>query len=312
MTVKIASAQYPITTHVSFADWQQHTEKWVKNAIDQEASLLLFPEYGSMELVSLFSEDIQQDIQLQVKAMQQLYVDFCTTFTSLAKQFNVTIIAPSFPVTEGDKTYNRACVFSPAGMMGYQDKFFMTRFENEEWKIDTAPKKLHLFETTWGNFGIQICYDVEFAIGSQLLGAHGADLILAPSCTETIRGATRVHIGARARAMENQAYSVVSQTVGDALWSPAVDINYGFAGIYATPDKNFPEEGIIAIQTPQTEGWLIETLDFEKIREVRKDGQVLNYQDHQLLSYQLQGESIEIVRIKIPNHTQIEKLDTRT
>ena len=85
-------------------------------------------------------------------------------------------------------------------------------------EIQSAPKKLTLFEDSWGSFGIQICYDVEFALGSQLLCSAGASLIVSPSCTETIRGATRVHIGARARALENQCYVVVSQTVGNAEW----------------------------------------------------------------------------------------------
>ncbi|MCC6703139.1 MAG: hypothetical protein IT221_16530 [Fluviicola sp.] len=75
------------------------------------------------------------------------------------------------------------------------------------------------------------------------MAANSAKLILAPSCTETIRGATRVHIGARARAMEQQIYVGVAQTIGNAEWSLAVDINYGFAENYASPNKNQPEEG---------------------------------------------------------------------
>jgi predicted amidohydrolase len=156
-----------------------------------------------------------------------------------------------------------------------------------------------LFEAPWGNFGIQICYDVEFGLGSQLLSSAGASLLLAPSCTETIRGATRVHVGARARALENQAYTVVSQTVGNAAWSPAVDINYGYAGFYCTPDKNLPEEGIIATMAPQKEGWLLETLDFALLETVRNDGQVFNFKDHQRLQTGLLQEEIQILRVAV-------------
>ena len=206
--------------------------------------------------------------------------DFCTVFADLAKKYGLIIVAPSIPVIDGGKNLNRAHVFSPKGLAGYQDKLFMTRFENEEWGIQSAPEILNVFEASWGKFGIQICYDVEFSLGSQLLAANGASLILAPSCTETIRGATRVHIGARARALENQAYTVVSQTIGKALWSPAVDINYGFAAFYSTPDKDLPEEGIISTMEPQKAGWLVQELDFEKIGQVRGGGQVFNFKDH--------------------------------
>ncbi|WP_420153702.1 carbon-nitrogen hydrolase family protein [Siphonobacter sp.] len=283
MEVTIAAAQYPITEHVDFLAWRRHTECWVAQAAGQKAQLLVFPEYGSMELVSLFSEDIRQNIRQQVREMDALRADFCTVFAELSRQYGVSIVAPSFPVLLKKELVNRAYVFSPKGLVGYQDKFFMTRFENEHWGISSGEKELTMFEADWGRFGIQICYDVEFSLSSQLLCNLGASLVVAPSCTETIRGATRVHVGARARALENQCYTVVSQTVGNALWSPAVDINYGFSAFYSTPDTGLPEEGIIASHTPQAEAWLVQTLDLSKIEHVRNDGSVFNFKDHRRL-----------------------------
>jgi len=293
--VTIASAQYPITEHPDFVSWQQHTEKWVADAAIRGADLLLFPEYGAMELVSIFDTEIRNDIRSQIHALNDLKADFCATFDALARKYRVIIVAPSIPVIEDGKNLNRAFVFSANGLAGYQDKFFMTRFENEQWGIDSAPKQLSVFEAPWGKFGIQICYDVEFPLGAQKLCEAGAKLILAPSCTETIRGATRVHVGARARALENQAYTVVSQTIGEALWSPAVDLNYGYAAFYTTPDKNLPEEGIITLKTPQEEGWLIQTIDFSLIDEVRRDGHVFNFKDQARMTMGLMEEEISIV-----------------
>lgn len=298
-SIRVAAAQYPITQHKSLDHWRLHTEQWIAKAARQNAEILLFPEYGSMELVSLFSDEIRADIRWQVRELDSLKADFCETFTTLTRKYQVTIIAPSFPVLEADKIYNRAFVFTEKGLVGFQDKFFMTRFENEEWGINSGPKQLTVFEADWGSFGIQICYDVEFPIGSQYLCEAGASLILSPSCTETIRGATRVHVGARARALENQCFAAVSQTIGNAEWSPAVDVNYGFGAFYTTPDKNLPEEGIISKSDIQKEGWLIETLDFEKIRQVRADGQVFNYKDLQRLNTQFINEDIKILRVQI-------------
>lgn len=296
MSLTLATAQYPITEHKNWDEWVLHTEKWVAQAVQQNAQLLLFPEYGSMELVSIFSTQVRQDIRQQVIELSALQGDFCQVFENLARKYHVIIVAPSLPVIENGKPHNRAFVFSSKGRVGHQDKFFMTRFEDEEWGIQSAPKVLTLFEADWGCFGIQICYDVEFGIGSQLLSAAGASLILAPSCTETIRGATRVHVGARARALENQSYVVVSQTVGLAEWSPAVDINYGYTAMYCPPDKNLPEEGIVAQTPPQQAGWLVETLDFSLIEIVRTDGQVFNYQDHQRLHNQFISDEIKLIK----------------
>lgn len=299
MKIKVASAQYPITRHPDMRSWKKHTEKWVKAAADQDADLLLFPEYGSMELVSIFSEEIQKDIHLQLVEMQQLLPAFKAAYSELAERYNKIIAAPSFPVRTDDHYYNRVFVFSPKGLAGYQDKFFMTRFENEQWGIHASPKKLTVFETNWGKFGIQICYDSEFGIGTHHLAENGIDLLLVPSCTETIRGASRVHVGTRARAMEQQLYAVVSQTVGNAEWSPAVDINFGYAGFYSTPDINLPEEGVIGLGTPQKEEWHIEELDPDLIKIVRENGQVLNFKDHQKLRTEFYKKTIEIETVMI-------------
>lgn len=295
----VAAAQYPITEHQTFEDWQKHTEQWVSQAVIQKAQLLLFPEYGSMELVSIFGPQIRADIRRQVLELDALKVDFCNVFAALARKYQVVIVAPSLPIVERNHPHNRVFVFSPEGLAGYQDKFFMTRFEDEEWGIQTAPKILTLFEADWGSFGVQICYDVEFGLGSHLLCAGGASLILAPSCTETLRGATRVHVGARARALENQAYTAVSQTVGNAPWSPAVDINFGYAACYCTPDKYLPEEGILQIMTPQKVGWLVETLDFDKIDTVRREGQVFNFKDNQRLQNTFLAEEVVLHKVKV-------------
>lgn len=295
MHVVVATAQYPITEHAGFAAWQEHTERWVAEAAIKGAQLLLFPEYGSMEIVSVFEEAVRQDIRRQVTELDVIKSDFCNTFELLAKKYGVIIIAPSIPIVENGLHHNRAYVFSPGGMAGYQDKFFMTRFEDEQWGIQSAPKQLTVFEAAWGRFGIQICYDVEFPLGSQKLCEAGASLILAPSCTETIRGATRAHVGARARALENQAYTVVSQTVGNALWSPAVDVNYGYAAYYTTPDKNMPEEGILATMPAQQEGWLIQKLDFSLIEEVRRDGHVFNFKDQSRVKIGMRDDDISVI-----------------
>lgn len=294
---KLALAQYPISSFDSLDAWKTHVRSWVADAAAKGAVLLVFPEYGSMELTSLFDTEVQANLHLQLVQLQELLTDFKDTFRLLAQQFNCTLVAPSFPVRIGEKFVNRAYVFA-GETESFQDKWFMTRFENEEWGISSTEKVLRVFETAWGAFGIQICYDGEFPIGAQLLAASGVDLIVAPSCTETIRGATRVHIGARARAMEQQIYVGVAQTIQEALWSPAVDINYGYAAIYASPDKNQPEEGIVAIETPEVSCWLIQELDFERNKQLKLDGQVFNFKDSQLQQMEL-SEIIRIERITL-------------
>lgn len=298
MNITVAAAQYPVRFHASFEAWKTHTETWVREALPSGPQLLLFPEYGALELVSLLPPDERADIRRQVRSLDRLCADFCAVFAGLARRYGVVIVAPSFPVFVGDAVYNRCFVFGPRGQ-GYQDKYFMTRFETETWDVRRAPARLCVFEAAWGCFGVQICYDIEFPSGAALLCRGGATLLLAPSCTETIRGSTRVHVGARARALEQQCYTVVSPLVGDAPWSPAVDVNYGFAAFYSTPDRQFPEEGILKQGLPQQPGWLIHSLDLALIETVRHDGQTLNFRDQSDIGYGFAGGPFEVLRERV-------------
>jgi predicted amidohydrolase len=297
MEVKIALAQYPITFHQSLEDWKAHTENWIADACSQGAQILTFPEYGSMELTSLFPESVRNDLKLQIDRMQELLPYFIESFQEFATKYHCVIVAPSFPVDLGNKIVNRCFVFTET-TYSFQDKHFMTRFEDESWGISSSDGALRLFDTLFGKFGVQICFDAEFPIGGHLLAEAGAEFLLVPSCTETLKGATRVHIGARARAMEQQFYTGVAQTIGEALWSPAVDINYGYTAFYSSPDGDFDDEGILAKEKAQTSGWLIQTLDLSKNQEIRENGQVLNFQHSQKLEMRDGSCFVEVVSMK--------------
>lgn len=153
----------------------------------------------------------------------------------------------------------------------------MTRFEDEEWGVASGDSKLTVFETEFGKVGVSICFDVEFPQFAKELCAKGVKILLAPSCTETMKGLHRVHVGARARALENQCYVVVSQTIGEALWSLAVDKNQGIAAVFAPPDLGFPDDGILIQGELNKSSWVYAELDLEKVDTVREKGSVFNY-----------------------------------
>lgn len=282
MTINLACAQYPIGQFDSFAAWQAHTADWVDRAVQQDAHLLLFPEYGAMELTALLSEDLQQDIVGQIAALQEYHDAFVATWSALAKTHDVHIVAPSFPVQVGNVFRNRAYVVGPQGTVGWQEKRQMTRFESEAWII-AGGAELKVFDAMINGealrFGVNVCYDVEFPLIAQAQAAAGADLILAPTCTDTLAGAHRVVTGARARALENQVYVALAPTVGLAEWSPAVDVNVGWAGVYAAPDRGLPDNGVIVEGDLSKPGWIVAALDFDTLRRARADAQVFTRND---------------------------------
>lgn len=275
--MKLALAQYPITELTRFSEWQENTRAWIERAATAKADLLVFPEYGSMELVSLAPIYIQEELRAQVQWLSKVWPEFVSSFEKWAKDYNVWLLTPSFPVEVDGRILNRTLLIAPDGTRGKQDKLMMTRFEDEDWGVQSGDASLTLFQTPWCQLGVNICFDVEFPDFAKELCQEGATLILAPSCTETRKGLERVHVGARARALENQCFVAVSQTVGTAKWSQAVDVNTGKAAVYGPPDLGFPVTGVCVEGQIDQVGWIYADLDFSLVESVRRDGAVFNF-----------------------------------
>ena len=279
MNVKIAAAQYDISFLETWENYQKKSEFWVRDAAEQGAKILLFPEYNTMELASLFSKAVYSSLNEQLGALQTVHKMFLNLFQSLSQQYQCLIQAGSFPVQISEGVYhNRAYLFMPNGEIDFQDKMMMTRFENEQWLIN-AGEELKTFDTEFGRIAINICYDSEFPLLARQQVEMGANLILVPSCTDTVAGFHRVKIGCQARALENQCYVVQAALVGDAPWSPAVDVNIGAAGIYTPVDYGFPDNGILASGEFNKSQWVFADIDLELCEKVRAEGQVFNYRD---------------------------------
>jgi predicted amidohydrolase len=279
MKVKIAAAQYDIGFLENWESYRQKIERWVDEAAAEGAKILLFPEYGSMELASLFGQEVYSSLSKQLAEMQSLLNGYIDLYRGLAQQHQCYIQSGTFPVRiEGETYRNRAYLFMPNGEFDYQDKVMMTRFENEQWLINRG-LELKCFDTDYGRIAINICYDSEFPVLARKQVEAGANLILVPSCTDTLAGYHRVRIGCQARALENQCYVVQSPTVGQAPWSEAVDVNIGAAAIYTPVDRGFPDNGILAIGELNATQWVFAEIDLDEIARVRENGQVFNYRD---------------------------------
>ena len=274
--MKIATAAYPLDPLTNWADYARKIESWVAEAAGKGAELLVFPEYGAMELAMLEGPEVAGDLEKSMLAVSNRIPDADDLHADLAAKHKVHICAASAPVFDpdlGQHPVNRARLFAPGGDRAQQDKQIMTRFERDPMNV-VPGGPLHLFDTALGKIGILICYDAEFPLLGKAL--HDADLILAPSCTEALSGYWRVRIGAMSRALENQCVTVMSSTVGDADWNEVADANTGTGGIFGPPDVGFPDTGVIAEGTLNQPGWTYASIDPAAIAHVRADGRVLN------------------------------------
>jgi predicted amidohydrolase len=274
--LRVAAAAYPIEAHAHLDDWAAKLERWVTEAAAGGAALAVFPEYGSLELASLLPPAEQRDLAATLAGIQPWFADLQAAVVGAARRGGVHVLAPSFPLVMADgRTVNRALFVSPAGAIGWQDKLVMTRFERERWRV-VAGDALRVFATDLGRIAVSICYDAEFPLLARAQAEAGAEVFLVPSCTDTLAGYHRVRTGARARALENQAFVIQAPTVGDAPWSEAIDVNTGAAAIYCPSDRGLPADGVVAGGALDHPGWVFADLDLAVLRDVRRDGQVLN------------------------------------
>ena len=281
--VKLAACQYAIDLIESWDAYAHHLTTLVGEAAEQGAELVLLPEYAAMVLAGQLDVATHSDLHGSIAGIQPLIPRWVELCAEIAANYNILFSPGSAPVLDADGQYrNRAFLFGPDGLIGVQDKQIMTRFEREKWFIAAGVHGLRAFETPIGRLGILICYDNEFPMLARKLAEDGADLILAPSCTDTLAGSYRVRIGAQARALENQIAVLASPTAGRAPWSPAMDENKGRAALYVPPDYGMPPNGIVA-ESPEEDvtasSWLVTEIDLAEVIRLRKEGQVATRRD---------------------------------
>lgn len=280
--IRLAACQYAIELHETWDAYAEHLQGLCAEAVEAGAQLLLLPEYAGLVLSGQLPVEQRGDLKASIAGIQPLIEPWLALCEGIARRWGIYLQPGSLPVLDLDGQYrNRAWLFGPKGVLGYQDKLIMTRFEREQWGI-AAGDGLQVFDTALGRLGILICYDNEFPMLARHLAEGGADLVLAPSCTDTEAGYHRVRIGAQARALENQIAVLQSPTVGLAPWSPALDENIGRAGLFVPPDYGMPQDGVIALSealSPVGSQWLMCEVSLEHVRRVRQQGQVFTRRD---------------------------------
>lgn len=276
--VKVAAAQYPIDALPSLQAWRDKIARWVKDGAETGAQLLVFPEYGSIEQAHALGEKVYADLDATLAAIADMADERIAVHADLARKHNVHILVGSGPRRRQDGHYvNAAQLVTPSGATGEQEKLILTPFERN-WRM-AAGTTVNVFDTALGKIAILICYDSEFPYLARAAAAAGAEILLVPQCTERISGNYRVRTGAMARALENQIAAVTSPTIGDAVWSAAVDYNTGAAGIFVPAEHGVSDTGALAEGKINAPGWISATINLGHLRDLRSGGEMRNFVD---------------------------------
>jgi predicted amidohydrolase len=271
--MKVATAAYPLDWLDSWAAYEDKLVTWVSDAAAQGAELLVFPEYGAMELATLDGAEVAADLERSLHAVSDRLGDADQVHMTLAAEHGVHILAASGPALTDKRPVNRARLITPTGQIGVQDKQIMTRGERDPMAMQGGGP-LQVFDTALGKIGVLICYDSEFPLLGRALAE--AEIILVPSCTRAVSGYSRVRIGSQATALANQCVTVMSSLVGKMNWAETFNETTGAGGVFGPPDVGFPEDGVMGLGTLGAPAWTYAEIDRDAIAHVRRDGGVLN------------------------------------
>ena len=188
--------------------------------------------------------------------------------SDLAKERGVYLCGGSIAEREGDRVYNTAYVFDPAGnviakhrkmhLFDIDVKGGQRFFESDTLSPGNA---VTVFSTPFGTIGLCICYDFRFPELSRLMVDSGAKVILVPAAFNMTTGPAHWELLFRSRAVDNQVY-----TVGVA---PARDPNASYQSwghsIVCSP------WGEVMTQADETETVLITELDLDRLERIRRE-----------------------------------------
>jgi predicted amidohydrolase len=289
--IRVASLQYLIRPVETFEQFEEQVSGLVDTAKDYDVHLVVFPEYFTLQLLTL--NDVRRPIAEQVRHLAEERPRFVEMMAGMAQRSGMHIVGGSIPsIGPTGRLNNESYIFSPSGEYRVQGKLHMTRFEVEDFKIEPSAQ-FKVFETPFGRLAIAICYDVEFPEMARAAARLGAHILVVPSCTDDRQGMLRVRYCAQARAIENQMYVVVSHTVGSLPMVPAVSLNYGSAAIFTPSDFAFSRDGILAEGIANQETMVIGELNLSTIGDTRKSGTVIPLLDSERTAQLLETVGVE-------------------
>ncbi len=187
--------------------------------------------------------------------------------SALAREANIYLVAGTVPeCDEEGRVYNTCYVFDREGKcIAKHRKVHLfdidvkggQRFKESE--TLTPGDHITTFDTEFGCFGVEICYDIRFPEMARLTQQRGARGIFLPAAFNMTTGPAHWELTFRARALDNQVFMFgCSQARQDAGY-----ISYGHS-IITSP------WGEVVVQMDEKEGMVVQDIDLDLIDGIRE------------------------------------------
>ncbi len=191
-----------------------------------------------------------------------------------AKEYGIYIVAGTIPELENDKVYNTSYVFDRQGrQIARHRKIHLFDIDVKggqyfkESDTFTPGRDVTVFNTEFCKIGLAICYDIRFPELSRLMATEGAEVIIIPGAFNMTTGPSHCELIFRARALDNQVY-----TIGVA---PARDMEASYHS-YGNSIVVSPWGNVLS-KLAEKEGYLIQEIDLDYVKKVREELPLLQH-----------------------------------
>jgi predicted amidohydrolase len=186
-----------------------------------------------------------------------------------AAELGVHLVAGSFAerIDDGEKTLNTSVLIDPGGqVLAAYRKIHMFDVDvggvsYRESEHEQAGEEVVVADACDARIGLTVCYDLRFPELYRILALLGATVFTVPSAFTEVTGRDHWHVLLRARAIENQAFVVAANQVGEA--APHYS-SYGHS-LIADP------WGRVLAEVEDGEGIAAADLDFAELERIRAE-----------------------------------------
>lgn len=198
-----------IQMDMAFAAPKQNFEKTVslvRKAAARQPDVILLPEtwnvgfYPKEQLPELADKNAEETKR---------------TFSALAKELQVNIVAGSVAAGFADGVHNTSLAFDRAGncVSRYDKTHLFTPMHEDDFFVKGGGISAYAFDGF--SCGTEICYDIRFPELTRTLTVKGLDFLFLVSQWPDVR-LPQLHALLRARAIENQMFVVCCNSCGQA------------------------------------------------------------------------------------------------
>jgi predicted amidohydrolase len=221
--------------------------RWVVEAARRGSDILVLPELWST------GYDLSHAADYATAVTDGIFAEVA----SLAREHRIHILGSCLSLLGEGQYGNTAVLINPDGqLLGSYSKVHLFQLMDEH-KYLTAGNGRCLVQTSWGESGLAICYDLRFPELFRAYALDGAKIVFLPAEWPYPRLAHWQTL-LRARAIENQMYIVACNRVGTTNGTT-------FFGHSCIIDP----WGEMVVEAGDTPALLTVAVDLEKVSEIR-------------------------------------------